>query len=101
MTRKQKKKHLVMGLIEDDLLNSKLVFGLTKLGLDASHYYQNISEIIFEQMGFDPEDLKSEPVFKEYLVLCEDAILISLEKDRAALDHLVIRIYKFLESQSS
>jgi hypothetical protein len=44
---------LVISLIKDDLINSKLVNGLNQLGLCASDYHLHLSETIFNLIGID------------------------------------------------
>lgn len=44
---------LIISLIKDDLINSKLVNGLSQLGLSAGDYHLNLSETIFNLMGID------------------------------------------------
>ena len=49
---------LVISLIKDDLINSKLINGLTSLGLCASGYHLHLSETILDLMGL-PTDKDS------------------------------------------
>ncbi|MFD1000478.1 hypothetical protein ACFQ21_14230 [Ohtaekwangia kribbensis] len=44
---------LIISLIKDDLINSKLVNGLSQLGLSAGDYHLHLSETIFTLMGID------------------------------------------------
>lgn len=46
-------KELIISLIKDDLRNTKLVNGLNKIGLKADDYYLNLSDTIFQLMGFE------------------------------------------------
>lgn len=49
-------KNLALMLIQNDLRNTKLTTGLNKLGLDASNYYLNLKELLFELMCFEKNE---------------------------------------------
>ncbi len=49
-------KDLIVSLIKDDLINNKLVSGLTDLGLCAGDYHLNLSETILNLIGLETED---------------------------------------------
>jgi hypothetical protein len=49
-------KDLIVSLIKDDLINNKLVSGLTDLGLCAGDYHLNLSETILTLLGLETED---------------------------------------------
>jgi hypothetical protein len=46
-------KSLILSLIKDDLINTKLVSGIESLGIDAGLYLLGISDAIFVLMGID------------------------------------------------
>lgn len=52
----QDQKQLILSLIKDDLVNNKLVSGLTDLGLCAGDYHLNLSETILNLLGLETED---------------------------------------------
>lgn len=53
---KTKRKKLIIRLIANDLLNTKLVAGLLSLQVDASVYYLHQSKVVFQLMGFKKQD---------------------------------------------
>ena len=61
-------KEQVLRLIESDILNSKLVFTLNKIGVDASNYLLDVSEVIFNLMGIQKE-IQTEELFRKYYAL--------------------------------
>ncbi|MGV3632263.1 MAG: hypothetical protein ACO1O6_13725 [Bacteroidota bacterium] len=63
---------LIVRLITDDLKNSKLIDGLVNLGLSGGDYFLNLSEAVFELMGFD-DCKKCEEVHKNY---CMRTVLV-------------------------
>ena len=49
-------RRLVLLLIKEDLRSSKLVLGLSALGLDAGRYHTELSTVIFSLLGLDAGD---------------------------------------------
>lgn len=87
-----KKQKLILSLIKDNLINTKLVNGLNAMGLDASTYSLHLSETIFELMGFR-DNKKSDQVFEYYLELVEKVNAINISQSHEALDLLTTEIY--------
>lgn len=56
MSTNPSNKDLIVSLIKDDLINNKLVSGLTDLGLCAGDYHLNLSETILNLLGLERED---------------------------------------------
>jgi hypothetical protein len=59
-------KELILSLIQDNLVNLKLVSGLNALGLLADDYYLNLGDTVFKLIGFESSeqsDLLFERVF--------------------------------------
>lgn len=56
---------LILSLIKDDLINTKLIHGLNKLGLDSSKYSLNLINSIFELMEIE-DNLENEHLFHFY-----------------------------------
>ena len=67
----KKKKALVIGLIKDGLINSKLVNGLNSLGLDANDYNISVGDTIFVLMGFKNDELNDLSFENVYLSISE------------------------------
>ncbi len=88
-------KPLILSLIKDDLINSKLVNGLNDLGLDADKYSINSSDTVFKLMGFQNHELKEE-IFQYYLELTATAKHIDISESNAPLDDFCMKIYNAL-----
>ena len=94
MTSKQRK-NLILSLIKDDLINSKLIRGLNKAGLEATQYCLFLSETIFDLMGYGSSE-REESVFEEYIRLTEQSENVDISKTTNTLDGLANEIYRFL-----
>ena len=89
-------KSLILSLIKDDLINTKLISGLENLGIDAGLYLLGISDAIFVLMGID-NDEQGEELFEYYLELRDGKLKKDdLKKPCAKLDNLVADIYNDL-----
>jgi hypothetical protein len=90
-----KKKKLIIMLIKDHLIVTRLVEGLQHLGLQ-SDYSIHASEIVFKLMGIsdDQEDL-----FEEFLEWCKEAAKLDLYKYPKYLDNASRSIYKLLKRE--
>ncbi len=64
----KKTKKLILSLIKDDLINSKLNIGLANLGLQPELYLLNLSDTIFVIMGIE-DNKRNEALFEHYLDL--------------------------------
>lgn len=85
-------KKLILSLIKDDLINTKLVNGLDSLGLNAQDYLLHLSDTIFELMKIK-NDGKGEKLFEHYLSLKDNVRFIDTAKSHEAFDNLAIAIY--------
>lgn len=85
------KDHLIISLIKDDLIHSRLINGLNILGLDASPYFLHLSDLIFQLMGLDDKS-NNEELYQEYLKLAKKTSMIEVEDDEA-LSKLALEIY--------
>lgn len=61
------KQALILSLIQDNLINTKLLNGLTDLGLIADDYYLNLGDTIFKLMDFE-ESEKSDLIFEKVFI---------------------------------
>ncbi len=91
-------KELLLSLIKDDLINSKLVYGLNDLGMDSSAYFVNLSSTVFKLMGFE-NSLRSEALYEEYIALSKEAKHIDISESMRPLDELVLKIYRYFENK--
>jgi hypothetical protein len=89
-------KQLIISLIKDDLINTKLISGLENLGIDAGLYLLGISDAIFVLMGID-NDEQGEELFEYYLDLRDGKLLrVDLKESYEVIDGLVLEIYDAL-----
>ena len=86
------KKALVISLIKDNLINTKLVIGLNELGLDAGHFHLSLADIVIDLMDAKMNDDK----FEAYLDLYEEVTGIDIAQDPKLLDDLTEEIYNHL-----
>lgn len=87
-----KNKKLILSLIKDDLINSKLVNGLDALGLNAQDYLLHLSDTVFKLMEIK-DDEKGEKLFEHYLDLKNNVRFIEGAKSHEAFDDLALAIY--------
>ena len=80
---------LILSLIKDDLIHSKLVNNLIDTGINVSHYHLHLGNIIFELLGFK-EDHYSDKVYDLYIELQKKARLINITISTTALDELAL-----------
>ena len=90
MTMKGKK--LILSLIKDDLINSKLVNSLNEIGLNADNYFLHLKDTVFKLMEFE-DDEESEEVFERYIELSKRALYIDITKSHKPMDDLALQIY--------
>ena len=86
---------LVVSLIKDDIINSKLVNGLLAIGLDASHYQLHLGNTIFQLLGFK-DDHYSDTIYKFYRDLIKKIKPINFSTSPEAVDELALAIYNKL-----
>ena len=90
------KKNLVISLIKDDLIYTKLIYGLNALGLSASNYHLHLSETVFEIVGF-PQDESAEPLMEYYLAELKKANRFNINGSQKEFDKLALAICTELE----
>ena len=90
-----KNKKLILSLIKDDLINSKLTIGLDKLGLQTELYLLGLSDTVFVLMGIK-DNARGEALFEHYLELRQKVEAIDLIKSYYSLDGLALEIYNEL-----
>ncbi len=93
-----KNKQLILSLIKDDLINTKLVNGLTEMGLHAENYFLYLGQTIFKLMEFE-DSKETEQVFERYVQLTKKVVLIDISESHQPLDELVLEIYEELCKQ--
>lgn len=83
---------LIVSLIRDNLINTKLLNGLDTLGLNADNYSLRLSDTIFELMGFE-DNKESDKVFEYYIGELKKANKINIAAHPERLDSLADNIY--------
>lgn len=91
----QSDEKLILSLIKDDLINSKLVNALGYMGLDADDYLLHLKETVLDLMGFTPEQ-RTDKLYEEYVDRTETMHFINLHSQRHWVDLLAADIYKWL-----
>lgn len=94
-TIEKKTKKLIISLIQDDLINTKLIYGLRELGINADDYILHLSEMVFELMGLE-DSLQNDPIFNHYFKLAERVRFINLS-NASQLQHLAEDLYEYLD----
>ena len=80
----------ILSLIKDDLIHTRLVYGLEKLGLNADNYTHNLSETIFKLLEIKDEN---EVLFEKYIEDCRTVCSIDIFKYPELLDSMAHRLY--------
>jgi hypothetical protein len=88
---------LIISLIRDDLINTKLVYGLGDIGLNADEYLLHLSDTVFQLMGLDSTDQLTE----HYLELTQRIKDVDIFDHAGTLEHLATDIYRKLLLQQS
>ena len=91
-------KKLVLSLIKDDLINSKLVYSLNEIGLNADNYFLHLSDTIFNLLGYE-DNKETEEIFKRYLQLSKHAMFVDLSQSDKPMDDLALQIYNELSAR--
>ena len=100
MTLKNKKQ-LIISLILDDLIHTRLIEGLKALGFTQEWYCLELSDTVIGLMGF--RGRQNELMYEYYLERRAQAQLIDLSDGNAEMQKLATSIYRellLLESES-
>jgi len=94
-------KQLILRLITDDLINTRLVNSLNDLCLHADTYRLHASETILKLMqistGSSLTSREWEQIHDNYIQLANEVMQIDLETSRDQLHLLSEKIYRFLD----
>ena len=91
------RKALVLNLITDDLINTKLIYSLNDLGLQANDYTLHISTTIMNLMRIKTTPLRWENIHDEYLKMTSRVLKIDIQESPRMLTALAEEIYDFLK----
>lgn len=82
------KRRQILTLIENELTNSKLIFTLQNIGIEAGGYFTDTSDVVFVLIGIRKEN-RTEELYKKYFDLIKQVQYLDLqikgEKNRLAL----------------
>lgn len=92
-----KTKTLILSLIVDDLINTKLVCGLNQLGLEASDYTLHASSTIMNLMRIKTAPLRWENIHDEYLSMTRKIVHIDIQESPRLVRTLAEEIYDVLK----
>ena len=85
-------KELILSLIKDDLINAKLVNGLTEIGLNAETYFLHLSDTVFKLMGFKDNE-ETETIFELYVELAKKASFVDISQSHKPMAELALEVY--------
>lgn len=91
------RKKLVLDLITDDLINTKLVYSLNNIGLQANDYTLHLSTTIMNLMRIKTTSLRWENIHDEYLKMTSRVLKIDFQESPRILTALAEEIYDFLK----
>jgi len=96
----KKQKWLILSLIKDDLINTKLINSLSEAGLNADSYLLHLSDTIFKLLCIK-NNLGNEFIYENYLNLTGRVKFISISNGHNTLDDLAEEIYTYLLCEKS
>lgn len=93
------RKNLILSLIKDDLINTKLVGTLNNLGLMADHYRLHAGTTAMNLLHISTTAANWEQIHDGYLDLTVKVLSIDIHESPYLLDHLTHEIYTYLNEQ--
>ncbi|TSJ46291.1 hypothetical protein [Fluviicola chungangensis] len=88
------KRRQILTLIENELTNSKLIFTLQNIGIEAGGYITDTSHVVFVQIGIRKEN-RTEELYKKYFDLIKQVQYLDLQV-KGEKSRLALKIYGFL-----
>lgn len=88
-------KNTVLLLIEDSIVNAKLVNTLERIGIDASLYNLNCPAVVFDLLGLSSEEKKDE-LYGLFYDLIKEGEKIDFSVSRKELRTLAENVYESL-----
>lgn len=88
---------LVTQLIKEDLRCSKLVLGLSGLGLDAGKYHTELSTLVFNLLGLDTGN---DQLMSAYFEWMDKAVTIEDVEDARQMQQLAEEIFLMLRGNN-
>lgn len=90
-----KKKDLI-NLIKDNLIYTRLVYGLELLGLNMDNYSLTLNETIFKLMGVKEDN---ESFFEKHIENCKAIHTIDIFKRPDLLNKMAVRLYNEIKQE--
>lgn len=87
------KKH-ILTLIQNDIINTKLVSSFNDVGIDLSNYALNIDNLILKKIGIK-KYARTEALYEKYYELVKKGKKINVN-DKEEIEKLSVKIYRFL-----
>lgn len=91
------KANIILSLIKEDLRSSKLVLGLSELGLDAGQYHTELYNLVFELMEIQTQNDSLLDFYFDQLERAKE--IHDLENNQPALAAMAEDIYNKLLEQ--
>jgi hypothetical protein len=91
------KQTIIIRLIKDHLIHTRLINGLNTLGLSAENYYLHLSDTIFKMIGISDE---KEELYEVYLDWCTKISQTNVFTDQQLMDEYAKEIYFVLLSEA-
>lgn len=90
-------KNLILYLIQDDLINSKLIRGFSNLGIEADDYLIKASDVVFKLMGFE-DSLQTELIRDHYYEMSRRTECMDIVAHRKLFYSLALEIFDYLNA---
>ena len=90
-------KELIITLIKDHLVNTRLIQGLQSLGFYSDSYHLHLGDLIFKLIGISDEQ---EELFEVYLNWCTKTSQTQIFRDPALMQDYAEEIYAVLLSEA-
>lgn len=88
----EKLKSCIITLIEDDIVNFKLISSLYDMGIDAGCFESNSTSVIRYLMGFENE-YEADEWYDRYFDLIAKGKRIDIREDRTTLHRMALEIF--------
>lgn len=88
-------KELILSLLRADLKNSKLLYGLEKVGFTADDFYTDLDRQVLELMGFGREQ-RSDELYQHYHQTIERLVEVPLPVFFENLKTMTLELYNEL-----
>lgn len=89
---------IIIRLLKDHLVHTRLISGLDALGLCPDNYYLHLSDTIFKMIGISDE---KEELYEAYMNWCTKISQTEVFTDQKLLDEYATEIYNVLLGEAS